>query len=177
MAVFSFEDRTPRIDPEAFVAPTATVVGDVVIEAGASVWYGAVLRGDVEQIVVRAGANIQECAVVHSSPGNPTEIGANVTVAHLCLVHGAVLGDGCLIANGAIVHDGARIGAGSLVGAGSVVSAGMEVPPGVLVIGSPAAIKKEIVGTGMAALVAENPGAYVDMARRHRESIEEIDAE
>ena len=174
MPIFSFEGVTPVIDPSAFIAPTATVVGDVTIEANASVWYGAVIRGDVAPIIVRAGANIQECAVLHGSPGTVTEIGPGATVAHLCLVHGAIIEEEALIGNGAIVHDGARIGARSLVGAGSVVSAGLQVPPGTLVIGSPAVVKREIAGTPAEQLVAANPGAYQEMAQRHRTSVHEV---
>jgi carbonic anhydrase/acetyltransferase-like protein (isoleucine patch superfamily) len=169
--VYSFEDKTPVVDPTAFIAPTASVVGDVTIEAGASVWYGAAVRGDAAPVVIRAGANIQECAVLHGAPGTVTEVGPGVTVAHLCLVHGAVLEEECLVGNGAIVLDGATIGARSLVGAGSVVSAGMQIPPGVLAIGSPAVVKRELAGTPAAELVALNPPAYRAMAVRHRDSL------
>lgn len=175
MSLFAFEGVVPTVDASAFVAPTASVVGDVTIEAGASIWYGAVLRGDIAPIIVRSGANVQDGAVIHSSPDTPTDIGAGVTVAHLCVVHGAVLEQECLIANGATVLDGARIGARSLVGAGSVVSAGMVVPPGMLAIGSPAAVKRELVGTPAAELVAINPGAYQDMAQRHLHGIAALD--
>jgi carbonic anhydrase/acetyltransferase-like protein (isoleucine patch superfamily) len=177
MPVYSFEGMTPSVDPAAFVAPTATIVGDVTIEAGASIWYGAVIRADCAPVIVRAGANVQDCAVLHGSPGTVTDIGAGATVAHLSLIHGAVIGEECLIANGAIVHDGANIGARCLVGAGSVVSAGMEVPPGMLVIGSPAVIKRELAGTAAAELVAANPGAYRDMAQRHLTSVRLIDSQ
>jgi carbonic anhydrase/acetyltransferase-like protein (isoleucine patch superfamily) len=174
MPIFSFEGLVPKIHETAFIAPTASIIGEVTIEEGASVWYGAVVRADAGPIVVRAGANIQDNAVVHSSPGTTTEIGRGVTVAHLSLIHGAVLEEECLVANGTIVHDGARIGARSLVGAGSVVSAGLQVPEGMLVIGEPAQIKKPIAGTGIAALVAANPGAYRELAQRHRTSVSEV---
>src|SRR5918998_6435617 len=122
MPLYSFEGRAPVVHESAFVAPTASIVGDVVIEEGASVWYGAVIRGDYSQVIVRKGANVQDGAVVHGPPGEPTEIGEGATVAHNCVVHGAVLERECLIANGAIVLDGARVGAGSLVAAGAVVT-------------------------------------------------------
>jgi carbonic anhydrase/acetyltransferase-like protein (isoleucine patch superfamily) len=171
MPVYSFEDKTPVIDPSAFIAPTASIVGDVTIEAGASIWYGATVRGDAAPIIVRAGANVQECAVLHGAPGTVTDIGPGVTVAHLCLIHGAILEEECLIGNGAIVLDGARVGARSLVGAGSVVSSGMQIPAGMLAIGTPAIIKRELAGTPAAELVALNPPAYKEMAARHRDSI------
>ena len=171
MPSFEFEGRAPTIDPTAFVAPTASLVGDVTIEAGASVWYGAVLRGDYSPIVVREGANVQDGAVIHAAPGSPTEVGPGATVAHLCVVHGAILEEECLVANGAIVLDGARIGARSLVAAGSLVPAGREIPPGVLAIGTPAEVKGPIAGTGAEFWVTANPTAYRELAQRHRVGI------
>ena len=171
MPLFAFEGAAPTVHPTAFVAPTATIVGDVTVEEGASVWYGAILRADFSPIVVHVGANVQDGAVVHGPPGAPTAIGRGATVAHNCVVHGAVLEDECLVANGAIVLDGARIGTRSLVAAGSVVAAGTEIPPGVLAAGSPAVVKRAIEGTGAEFWVKANPGAYADLAQRHRAGI------
>src|SRR5437762_12161003 len=117
MPLYAFEGKTPTVHATAFIAPTATLVGDVTVEEGASVWYGAVIRADFSPVVVRQGANVQDGAVLHGPPGQPTEIGPRATVAHLCCVHGATLGEECLIANGATVLDGATIGARSLVAA------------------------------------------------------------
>lgn len=103
MPLFSFEGRSPRIDPTAFVAPTATLIGDVTIEAGASVWFNAVLRGDYAPVVVREGANVQDGAVLHAPPGIPVDIGPGATVAHLCVIHGVHVGSEALIANHATV--------------------------------------------------------------------------
>src|SRR5579871_6681924 len=100
MPLFEFEGKRPKVHPDAFVAPTATLVGDVTVEAGASVWYGAVLRGDYSAVIVRAGANVQDGAVLHGPPNQPCEIGPGATVAHLCVVHGATVGAEALIANG-----------------------------------------------------------------------------
>ena len=171
MPLFSFEGRAPRVDPTAFVAPTATLVGDVTIEAGASVWYNAVIRADYSPVVVRAGANVQDGAVVHGPPNEPTEIGPGATVAHLCVVHGAVLGEECLIANGATVLDGARIGARSLIAAHSLVAAGAVIPDGVLAAGSPAEVKRPIAGTPAEFWVTMNPQAYADLSKRHAAGI------
>ena len=171
MPSFEFEGRSPTVDPTAFVAPTASLVGDVTVEAGASVWYGAVLRGDYSPIVIREGANVQDGAVVHAAPGAPTEVGPGATVAHLCVVHGAILEEECLVANGAIVLDGARIGARSLIAAGSLVPAGREIPAGVLAIGTPAEVQGPIAGTGAEFWVKANPTAYRDLAQRHRVGI------
>lgn len=171
MPLFSFEGRAPRVDPTAFIAPTATLVGDVTVEAGASVWYNAVIRADYSPVVVRAGANVQDGAVVHGPPNEPTEIGPGATVAHLCVVHGAVLGEECLIANGATVLDGARIGARSLIAAHSLVAAGAVIPDGVLAAGSPAEVKRPIAGTPAEFWVTMNPQAYADLSKRHAAGI------
>jgi carbonic anhydrase/acetyltransferase-like protein (isoleucine patch superfamily) len=172
--LYAFEGKQPVVAESAFVAPTATIVGDVTIEDGASVWYGAIIRADFSAVLVRRGANVQDGAVLHGPPGEPTEIGPGATVAHNCVVHGAVLGEECLIANGAIVLDGARIGARSLVAAGAVVPAGMEIPEGVLAAGVPAQVKRAIAGTPSEFWVTANPGAYADLAERHRSGVEEL---
>lgn len=171
MPQFSFEGRSPVVDPSAFVAPTASLIGDVTIEAGASVWYGAVIRADYSAVIVRAGANVQDGAVIHGPPGAPTEIGAGATVAHNCVVHGAILEEECLIANGAIVLDGARVGARSLVAAGAVVSSNQDIPPGVLAAGVPAQVKRQIEGTASEFWVKANPAAYQELAQRHRSGV------
>lgn len=171
MPLYSFEGLAPRVHPEAFVAPTATLVGDVILEAGASIWYGAVIRADYAPVIVRAGANVQENAVIHGPPGLTTDIGAGATVAHNCVVHGALLGEECLIANGSIVLDGASIGARSLVAAGSVVTARTEIPPGMLVAGVPAEVKRPVAGSSAEFWVQVNPGAYAELAQRHAHGI------
>jgi carbonic anhydrase/acetyltransferase-like protein (isoleucine patch superfamily) len=170
---FEFEGKRPTIADDAFIAPTATIIGDVTIEAGASVWYGAVLRGDCGPIIVRECANIQDGAVVHCPPGVTTEIGPGVTVAHLCVVHGAVLEEECLIGNAAIVLDGARVGARSMVAAHALVTPGTQIPSGVLALGAPAKVRGPIEGLP-AAWVAANPAFYADLAQRHRAGIAQI---
>src|SRR5437588_7803509 len=142
MLLFEFEGRSPQVDPDAFVAPTATLVGEVIVEAGASVWYGAVLRADFSPVIVRAGANVQDGSVLHGPPDLPTEVGPGATVAHLCVVHGAVLGEEALVANGCTVLDGARIGARSMIAAHSLVAANAEIPDEVLAAGGPAVVKR-----------------------------------
>ena len=171
MPLFEFEGRAPAVHETAFVAPTATIVGEVTIEEGASVWYGAIIRADFSPVVVRRGANVQDGAVIHGPPGEATEVGEGATVAHNCVVHGAVLGAECLVANGAIVLDGARIGAGSLIAAGAVVPSGMEIPEGVLAAGVPAQVKRPIAGTPSEFWIKTNPSAYAELAQRHRRGI------
>jgi carbonic anhydrase/acetyltransferase-like protein (isoleucine patch superfamily) len=167
MFVYEFEGKSPSIAADAFVAATATVIGDVTIEAGASVWYGAVIRGDDGPIVIRERANVQDGSVIHTTPGVTTEIGVGATVAHQCIVHGAVLEDEALVGNGCVVLDGARIGAGSLVAALSLVQPGVQIPPGVLAAGVPAQVKKPIAGTPAEMWVKLNPTYYPALAQKH----------
>ena len=165
--MYSFEGRSPVIDEEAFVAPTAILIGDVHVEAGASVWFNAVLRADFAPIIVREGANVQDCSVVHAPPGIPTDIGPGATVAHSCVIHGVHLGQEAVIANHATVLDGAVIGRRSLIAAHSLVVGGTKIPDEVVVAGAPAKIKGPIAGTGAEMWVNVNPGAYQDLARRY----------
>jgi carbonic anhydrase/acetyltransferase-like protein (isoleucine patch superfamily) len=174
MPLFSFEGKSPTIAPDAFIAPTATLVGDVTVESGASVWYGVVIRADYSPVIIRRGANVQDNSLLHGPPDMPTEIGERATVAHLCVVHGATIGEEALIANGTTVLDGARVGARTLVAAHSLVAANADIPPGVLAAGSPAVVKREIAGTPAEFWVQTNPSAYADLAVRHRNGIELI---
>jgi carbonic anhydrase/acetyltransferase-like protein (isoleucine patch superfamily) len=171
MPLYSFEGVSPEVHPTAFIAPTATLVGNVVVEEGASVWYGAVIRADFAPVIVRRRANVQDGAVLHGPPGQLTEVGAGATVAHLCVVHGAVLGEECLIANGATVLDGAQIGARSLVAAHSLVPTGAVIPEGVLAAGSPAEVKRSIAGTPAEMWVSMNPPVYAELAQRHKKGV------
>jgi carbonic anhydrase/acetyltransferase-like protein (isoleucine patch superfamily) len=172
MPLYSFEGVAPSVHPSAFIAPTATLVGEVIVEEGASVWYNVVLRADYSPIYIRAGANVQECSVVHGPADSPTELGPRATIGHGCVVHGAVIGAGTIIGNGAIVMDGARIGSGSLIAGHSLVQGNAEIPDGVLAAGSPAQVRKKIEGSPLAELLAIQPGAYIDLARRHAVGIE-----
>lgn len=175
MPLYEFEGKRPVVHETAFIAPTATLVGEVTIEEGASVWYGAVIRADFSPVVVRAGANVQDGAVIHGPPNMPTEIGAGATVAHLCVVHGSTLGEECLIANGTTILDGARIGARSLVAAHSLVASNAEIPEGVLAAGVPAEVKREIAGSQAEFWVKMNPSAYRELAKRHMTGISPVE--
>ena len=132
----------PQIDANAWVAESAVVIGNVQMAEGSSLWPTAVARGDLEQISIGAGSNVQDGAVLHGDPGQPVRLGADVTVGHRAVIHGATLEDGCLVGIGAIVLNGVTVGAGALVAAGSVVT--KDVPPGTLVMGAPAAVKREL---------------------------------
>ena len=174
MPLFSFEGRSPRVDPTAFVAPTATLIGDVTVEAGASVWFNTVLRADYGPVIVREGANVQDGSVLHSPPGIPVDIGPGATIAHMCIIHGAHIGAEALIANHATVLDGAVIGARSLVAAGALVTGGTKIPAEVLVVGAPATVKGPIAGTSAEMWVKVNPKAYQDLAQRYLAGLEPI---
>ncbi len=171
MPLFEFEGKSPVVHPEAFVAATATLIGDVTVEKGASVWYGAVLRADICAIVVREGANVQDNSVIHGAPDSVVEIGAGATVAHSCIVHGATLGERALLGNSSTMLDGSSLGSGSMVAAGSLVSPGTEIPEGVLAAGTPAQVKKPIAGTGAQFWVDANPPYYAELAQRHRKGV------
>jgi carbonic anhydrase/acetyltransferase-like protein (isoleucine patch superfamily) len=173
MPLFAFEGRAPEVSPDAWVAPTATLVGAVTVESGASVWYGAVLRGDFEPVVIRRGANVQDNSVLHGGAEIVTEIGAGATIGHACVVHGATIGAEALIGNGALVLDGAVVGRRALVAAGCTVPPGMTIPDGMLAAGVPAKITGEVRG-GALRWVETNPGLYRDLARRHATSLREL---
>src|SRR5689334_1016114 len=161
--------RDPKVDQEAFVSPTSVVIGEVTLHAGASVWYGAVLRGDVEKIAVGASSNIQDNCTLHVDPGFPITVGERVSVGHNAVLHGATVEDDCLIGMGATVLNGAVIGAGSLVAAQALVPQGMRVPPGSLVAGVPAKVKRPLTEEERQGLTL-NGTFYVDLAKTHKEA-------
>src|SRR6202050_5231454 len=148
MPLFSFEGREPQVSPEAWIAPTATLVGDVRVEAQAQIWYGAVLRADFGPIIIRRGANIQDGSVLHGGDDPVTEVGEGATIGHLCVVHGCVVRTEALIGNGATVLDGAVVGPRALVAAGATVPPGMEIPAGMLAVGVPARVAGPVTGGG-----------------------------
>ena len=166
MPLFSFEGRAPAVSPAAWIAPTATLVGDVIVEDDASVWYGAVLRADFGRIIVRRGANVQDGSVLHGGSDPVTEVGEGATVGHLCVVHGAVIGSEALIGNGATVLDGAVIGSRALVAAGCTVPPGMRIEDGLLAVGTPARVAGPVSGSAKR-WVDTNPEVYRELARRH----------
>ena len=167
MNLFEFEGKRPSVHPEAFVAPTATLIGDVTVEKGASIWYGAVLRADICTIVIREGSNIQDNSVLHAAPGETLTIGPNATIGHGCVVHCAEVGDQALVGNGSTLLDHARVGPGTLVAAGSVVTPGTELPGGVVAAGIPCKPIKPIRGTSSAFWVDTNYSYYQELAQRH----------
>jgi len=174
MPLFEFEGLKPEVSPTAWIAPTATLVGDVRIEAEASVWYGAVLRADLGPILVRRGANVQDGSVLHGGTDPVTEVGEGATIGHLCVVHGAVIGEEALVGNGATVLDGAIVGRRALVAGGATVPPGMIIPDGMLAAGVPARVVREVSG-GAKEWVETNPAVYRELARRHAVGARSID--
>jgi len=162
-----FGGKAPGVHGTAYVAPGAVVLGDVEIGEHASIWYGTVVRGDVNSIRIGARTNVQDLSVVHvTSKTHPTVIGDDVTVGHRVVLHGCTVKDRCLIGIGSVVMDGAVVGPDSVVGAGSLVPPGMVVPPGTLVMGSPARVKRELRPDEVEAL-GRSAASYVEYAARH----------
>lgn len=142
--IHSLDNNVPQLHPTARIAANATLVGKVSVGPAASIWYGAVLRGDECSIRLGAGSNVQDQAVIHGEPDFPTVIGQDVTVGHGAILHGCTIEDGCLIGMGAILLNGCVIGAGSLVAAGALVTQNTVIPPGSLVMGSPAKVARPL---------------------------------
>lgn len=153
MTILPYKDKTPRIDPSAYIAPGAVVIGDVAIMAGASVWFNAVIRGDVEPIVIREGSNIQDGVVVHTDPGYPCDVGENVTVGHNAILHGCRIATGVTVGMGATVLTGASVGESALVAAHALVLEGAEVEPRTLVAGVPAKPRRTLSDDEIARLL------------------------
>src|SRR3989454_5656746 len=158
---FELGGKRPRVHPNAYIAPTAVLIGDVEVEAGASIWFGAVLRGDEATISVGEGANIQDNAVIHCAENLPTMIERNASVGHSAQLEGCVVEEGALVGMGATMLQRSRLGAGSMLAAGSVLREGSEVPPGHLAAGVPASVKKELDGSSR--------GWVENSARHYRE--------
>ena len=142
--IWELDGIAPDIAADAWIAPDAQIIGRVVIEPGASIWWGAVLRGDNEEIRIGRGSNVQDLCCLHTDPGFPLTIGANVTVGHRAMLHGCTIGGASLIGMGATVLNGAKIGTGSLIGASALVSEGKDIPDRVLVMGAPGRVVREI---------------------------------
>jgi len=164
--LLEFEGKLPRVAEEAFVAPTAALIGDVEVQAGASVWFGAVLRGDFGRIVVRRGASVQDNVVVHTLPGGETVIGEDATIAHGAVLHNCTVGRGAVVGMNCVVLDEAVVGDEAMLAAGSVVKGKAEIPARHLAAGSPAEVKKELSGPALW-WVKTSAAAYDDLARRY----------
>lgn len=174
--LYTLGDESPRLVGSGhFIAPNAAVIGRVTLQAGSSVWFSCVLRGDTDLIEVGEGSNIQDGTVIHADPGCPTQVGRNVTVGHNAMLHGCTIGDGSLIGIGAIVLNGARIGKGCLIGANALVTEGTEIPDGSMVLGSPAKVRRTLNAQQQLAL-AHNADHYVGNAQRYLNDLKAMEA-
>ncbi len=172
MAIYALGERVPDVHPDAYVHPDATVIGDVVLAAGATVWPGAVLRGDYGHIEVGEGTSIQDGTVVHATAELATVVGARCVVGHLAHLEGCTIEDGSLVGSGSVVLHRAVVRTGGLVGANAVVPNGMEVPSGAMALGVPATLKEGVVPAGSFEGAAE---VYVQNGRRYRDALRRLD--
>ena len=163
--IYALGDIAPVIDPTAWVAPDANVIGRIVLEAGSSVWFGVTLRGDNEVIHVGAGSNVQDHCVLHTDMGHPLTIGANCTIGHKAMLHGCTIGEGSLIGMGATILNGAKIGRGCLIGAGALITEGKEIPDFSLVIGSPGKVARTLDAEAQAKLLRSAESYRANAAR------------
>lgn len=171
--IYELDGIRPQIDPSAWIAPTAVLIGNVIVGPGASIWFGAVLRGDNEPITVGQGSNVQENAVLHTDMGFPLTIGADCTIGHMAMLHGCIIEDGSLIGMSATVLNGARIGRASLVGAKALVTEGKLIPPASLVMGAPGKVVKELDAAAQARLLKSAAG-YRANAERFRAGMKPV---
>lgn len=163
--IYELDGVRPQIDPTAWIAPTAVLIGNVIVGPRANIWFGAVLRGDNEAIVVGEGSNVQENAVLHTDMGFPLTIGANCTIGHKAMLHGCTIGEGSLIGMGATLLNGAVIGAGSLVGACALVTEGKDIAPGSLVMGAPGKVVRALDEAARARLLKSAEGYQANAQR------------
>jgi carbonic anhydrase/acetyltransferase-like protein (isoleucine patch superfamily) len=173
MALYQLDEFSPRLAEGAWVAESAEVIGNVELAEGASVWFGAILRGDNEPIRIGKGSNVQDGSVLHSDPGFPLTLGEDVTVGHMVMLHGCTVGDGSLIGIGAIVLNGAKIGKGCLVGAGALITENKEFPDGSMIIGSPAKVAKQFTPEQIDGL-RRSAKHYVSNAQRFNNGMKKI---
>lgn len=174
MAVYKLDDKAPRVADSAWVADSATVIGEVELADNASVWFGAVLRGDTEPIRIGRNSNVQDGSVVHADAGFPVTLGDNVTVGHQVMLHGCTVGDNSLVGIQAVVLNGAKIGRNCLVGAGSLITEGKEFPDGVLILGRPAKVVRELTAEQIQHL-QHSADHYVENARRYKAGLTRVE--
>lgn len=160
--------RSPELHPDSWVAPNATVIGQVSIGAGASAWYGAILRAEAELIEIGAGANIQDGVTIHVDPGFPVRVGAGCSVGHNAVLHGCTIEDNSLVGMGAVILNGAVVGSGSLIAAGAVVPQGAVIPPGSMVAGVPGKVRRQLSEDEIEG-IRHNAVVYQELVKRHRD--------
>ena len=170
MTIYALDGHAPQLHEDSWVAPDANLIGQITLGQGASVWFGATLRGDNEPIVVGPGSNVQENCVFHTDMGFPLTIGENCTIGHKVMLHGCTIGDGSLIGMGATILNGARIGRGCLIGAGALITENKVIPDGSLVMGAPGKVVRALDGPAQSMLAA-SAKHYQDNMRRFRDGL------
>lgn len=175
MPLYGLAGQRPTVHPTAWVAPSAELIADVILGEEASVWFGAMIRGDNTAITIGARSNVQEGAVMHSDPGAPLTVGGDCTIGHKAILHGCTIGDGSLIGMGAVVLNRAAIGPGCLVGAKALVTEGKSFPPGSLIVGQPARVVRQLSAEELAALKL-SAAHYVTKARAYAQGLARVDA-
>jgi carbonic anhydrase/acetyltransferase-like protein (isoleucine patch superfamily) len=176
MSQYRIDGRLPQsIAEHVWLAPTAQVIGNVVLGREASIWFSAIVRGDNEPIMIGDRSNVQDGCVLHSDPGAPLHIGSDTTIGHRAVLHGCTIGDVCLIGIGAVILNRASIGERSIVGANALVTEAKQFPPGALIIGAPARVVRELT-TAEQEMIAANAAHYVRNAKRFRKGLEHTDA-
>jgi carbonic anhydrase/acetyltransferase-like protein (isoleucine patch superfamily) len=173
MTLYRYRDHQPELHEDTFVAPSAVLIGQVHLSKGANVWYGAVLRGDNEPILIGESSNIQENSVLHTDMGCPLNVGSHVTVGHSVTLHGCTIGNNSLIGMGATILNRAVIGHNSIVGAGALVTEGKTFPDGSLIIGSPAKLARALTSEEIAQL-PHNAVHYVERGREYKQNLTEV---
>jgi len=173
MAIYELDGVAPEVAASAWVADSAEVMGNVQLAEDASIWFGAVLRGDCESISIGEGSNIQDASVLHADLGKPLVVGRYVTVGHQVMLHGCTIGDESLIGIGAVVLNGAKIGRNCLVGAGALITEGKEFPDGSMIIGSPAKAVRQLTPEQIEGL-RRSAQHYVDNARRFKTGLRKL---
>jgi len=168
--IYTLDGLTPRLGKDVYVAPNAAVIGDVDLGDQVSVWFGAVLRGDVERLVIGRESNVQDNSVLHSDPGSPLTLGERVTVGHAVVLHGCTIGDGTLIGMGASILNDARVGRNCLVGANALITEGKEFADGVLILGSPARAVRPLTPEELSRM-AGSSGRYVERGRIYQKGL------
>ena len=168
--IYDFEGKTPKLDPNSWVAPNAVVIGNVDLKKDSNIWFNVTLRGDVETITIGEGSNIQDGSVVHTDPGCPAVIGKNVTVGHLVMLHGCIIEDDCLIGIGSTILNKAKIGKNCIIGAKALITENKVIPDNSLVVGSPGKVIREVTEEEKKA-VWENTKHYQDNWKKYSKSI------
>ena len=168
--IYDFEGKTPKLDPNSWVAPNAVLIGNVDLKKNSSIWFNAVLRGDIENIYIGEGSNIQDGSVLHTDPGCPLKVGKDVTVGHLVMLHGCTIGDNSMIGIGAVILNKAKIGKNCIIGAKALITENKVIPDNSLVVGSPGKIIREVTEEEKKS-VLENTKHYQDNWKKYSKSI------